>query len=86
MTSRPSTVVPILAVLDFNTLTPWLKMANRWQAGLLLVVLAIAGGCDAGRADKGGGGAPKPGNLAKDDGGQGEGPLPENIDGTYMRP
>jgi hypothetical protein len=62
---------------------------NNWQVGLLLIIAAIAGGCDVGRADKGGGGgggaAPVPENIAEDyDIGRGEDPLPENIDGTYV--
>jgi hypothetical protein len=48
-------------------------MQTSWQVGLLLVALAVAGGCDVGRAAKGGG-----------QGGGGE-PLPENIDGTYIK-
>jgi hypothetical protein len=48
-------------------------MQNSWKVGLLLVALAVAGGCEVGRAAMGGG-----------NGGGGGEPIPENIDGTYM--
>jgi hypothetical protein len=63
-------------------------MVKGWQFGLLLLAMAIAEGCDVGRADKGGragdGGAAVPHNVDKGDEGGREEPLPESIDGTYM--
>ena len=60
-------------------------MANSWQVSLLLVVVLILGGCDVGRIDRGGGGAPVPENIDMvDDGAGGQEPLPETIDGTYI--
>ena len=70
-------------------------MQSRLQVALLLVAVAILGGCDVGRAAKGGGneggGKPLPENIEKDGGaplpenkgGGGGDALPENIDGTY---
>ena len=63
-------------------------MVNRWQAGLLLVAVATAVGCDVGRADKGGGvgggGEPASENIDRNDSKRDEEPLPDNIDSTYM--